>query len=73
MLLGTSGGECYGTYDTTSKTGSGAGYVNNCIHSRLNDLAICYNQKIVGNRAFQLFFILVSFRWDFSLEKKSPN
>ncbi|MBR3252659.1 hypothetical protein IKF84_01130, partial [Candidatus Saccharibacteria bacterium] len=30
---GTSGGECYGTYNSTSGTGSGAGYVNNCIHS----------------------------------------
>ena len=30
---GTSGGECYGTYDSTSGTGSGAGYVNGCIHS----------------------------------------
>ncbi|MBQ3292939.1 hypothetical protein IJG93_01345 [Candidatus Saccharibacteria bacterium] len=31
---GTSGGECYGTY--SSGTGSGAGYVNACIHSGSN-------------------------------------
>ena len=34
---GTSGGECYVTYESTSGTGSGAGYVNACIHSGSND------------------------------------
>ena len=32
---GTSGGECYGEY--SGGTGSGAGYVNSCIHSGSND------------------------------------
>ncbi|MBQ3293002.1 hypothetical protein IJG93_01675, partial [Candidatus Saccharibacteria bacterium] len=36
VTKGTSGGECYGTYDSTSGTGSGAGYVNSCIHSGSN-------------------------------------
>ncbi len=30
---GTSGGECYGTYNSSTGIGSGAGYVNSCIHS----------------------------------------
>ena len=34
---GTSGGECYGEYNSTTGTGSGAGYVNSCIHSDSND------------------------------------
>ena len=34
---GTSGGECYGTYSSTSQTGSGTGYINACIHSGAND------------------------------------
>jgi len=29
----TSSGECYGTYDSTTKTGTGAGYTNPCIHA----------------------------------------
>ncbi|MBQ3292962.1 hypothetical protein IJG93_01465, partial [Candidatus Saccharibacteria bacterium] len=35
VTKGTSGGECYGTY--SGGTGSGAGYVNSCIHSGSND------------------------------------
>ena len=34
---GTSGGECYGTYNSSTGIGSGAGYVNSCIHSGSND------------------------------------
>ncbi|MBR3252724.1 hypothetical protein IKF84_01485, partial [Candidatus Saccharibacteria bacterium] len=34
---GTSGGECYGTYSSSTQTGSGAGYTNACIHSGSND------------------------------------
>ena len=34
---GASGGECYGTYSSTSQTGSGTGYINACIHSGVND------------------------------------
>ena len=34
---GTSGGECYGTYDSSTGTGSGLGYINACIHSGSND------------------------------------
>ena len=33
MKRGTSGGECYGTYSSTTGTGSGGGYTNACIHS----------------------------------------
>ena len=33
IAKGTSGGECYGTYDSTTYTGSGPGYTNACIHS----------------------------------------
>ena len=33
---GTSGGECYGTYDSSTGTGSGGGYSNACIHSGSN-------------------------------------
>ena len=33
VTKGTSGGECYGSYNSSTGTGSGAGYVNSCIHS----------------------------------------
>ncbi|MBQ3293226.1 hypothetical protein IJG93_02930 [Candidatus Saccharibacteria bacterium] len=33
VTKGTSGGECYGTYNSSTGIGSGAGYVNSCIHS----------------------------------------
>ena len=36
MVEGTSGGECYGEYDSSTATGSGAGYVNSCVHSGSN-------------------------------------
>ncbi|MBQ3292938.1 hypothetical protein IJG93_01340 [Candidatus Saccharibacteria bacterium] len=36
MLLNTSGGECYGTYNSSTGIGSGAGYINACIHSGSN-------------------------------------
>ncbi len=34
---GTSGGECYGAYSSSTQTGSGTGYVNSCIHSGSNE------------------------------------
>ena len=34
---GTSGGECYGDYNSSTGAGSGEGYVNGCIHSGSND------------------------------------
>ena len=34
---GTSGGECYGTYNSSTGIGSGAVYVNSCIYSGSND------------------------------------
>ena len=33
FTYGTSGKECYGTYNSSSQTGYGPGYGNNCIHS----------------------------------------
>ena len=33
---GTSGGECYGKYTTSTETGNGDGYTNTCIHSGSN-------------------------------------
>ncbi|MBQ3292804.1 hypothetical protein IJG93_00640, partial [Candidatus Saccharibacteria bacterium] len=33
VTYGTSGKQCYGTYDSTSGTGSGSGYTTPCIHS----------------------------------------
>ena len=33
FTYGTSGKECYGTYNSSSQTGYGPGYENNCIHS----------------------------------------
>ena len=37
VTKGTSGNECYGTYNSTTQIGSGPGYVNACIHSGSND------------------------------------
>ena len=49
---GTSGGECYGTYNPSTETASGTIYINSCIHSGSNSYSggntVWYNYVVAS-------------------------